>query len=794
MIWKYCVHNSKSYTSIPFKTLKPSLFTMAPPKQQQSLARFFSAAGNASAKKATSPKKRISSPPTESTLPIKKAKIKTELETESKLTLEMTPTSEDDGTEIESKLSSIKQDATSSETEISEIEKSNDKVSDTNEEDKKLISDKVKKDDISTTKNNKEVSNNENASKLPAKIPYSRITEVFDNIEKESSRLKITSIVSQFFKEILQQSTDDKLVKVVYLFINRLGPDYEPDLELGLGETLLIKTISECYGRPSSKIKKDYQEVGDLGLVAQKSRSGQPTMFKPVALDIDNVFENLTKIAKSTGKDSQSKKISIINKMLTACDAKSSEAKFLIRSLEGKLRIGLAEKTVLISLAQAFINYEHEKTGSKKAVSSDKLAHGEELIREAFSRVPNYETVIKSMYKYGISDLLDHCQLQPGIPLKPMLAKPTKSISEVLDRFQGEEFTCEYKYDGERAQIHLLSNGEVKIYSRNSEDMSQRYPDLISIIKDFLKENELIESDESSIKTQSMILDCEAVAWDRETNKILPFQILSTRKRKGVDEKDIKVNICLFVFDLLYLNGESLLTNSLKERREILMKNLKPIDGKFQFATFKNSSNLDELQTFLDQSVKDSCEGLMVKMLNGNESYYEPSKRSRNWLKLKKDYLAGVGDSLDLVVIGAYIGRGKRTGNYGGFLLASYNDDTGEYETTCKIGTGFSDEDLSSIYNKLKPTEISNAKPYFVYDTTNSNAVPDVWFDPTMVFEVLTADLSLSPIYKAGHHEYGKGISLRFPRFIRIRDDKGIEDATNSTQISEFYERQANVN
>lgn len=179
------------------------------------------------------------------------------------------------------------------------------------------------------------------------------MTDVLDKIEAESSRLKITAIVSEFFLEILKQSTVDKLVKIVYLFINRLGPDYEPDLELGLGETILIKAISECYGRPSTKIKKDYQEVGDLGLVAQKSRSGQPTMFKPAPLDVDQVFENLTKIAKSTGKDSQAKKISLINKMLTACNAKSSEAKFLIRSLEGKLRIGLAEKTVLIGLAQA---------------------------------------------------------------------------------------------------------------------------------------------------------------------------------------------------------------------------------------------------------------------------------------------------------------------------------------------------------------------------------------------------------------------------------------------------------
>jgi len=621
------------------------------------------------------------------------------------------------------------------------------------------------------------------------KIPYSKVTAVLDKIEKESGRLKITALVSEFFLEVLEQFPDpQQLVRIVYLFINRLGPDYEPDLELGLGETLLIKAISECYGRAPSKIKKDYQEVGDLGLVAQKSRSGQPTMFKPALLDVDAVFENLTKIAKATGKDSQSRKFGIINKMLTACDQKTSEAKFLIRSLEGKLRIGLAEKTVLVALAQAFLNFENN---TKKRILPDSLTKAEDIIREAFSLIPNYEIIIKNAHEHGIMNLLDHCQLTPGVPLKPMLAKPTKSIGEVLDRFQGEQFTCEYKYDGERAQVHLLPDGTVRIYSRNSEDMSERYPDLVSIVKDFIKESHELST---SGTPKSMILDCEAVAWDREKSKILPFQVLSTRKRKDVNESDIKVHICLFAFDLLYYNGQSLIGRAFEERRTTLHENFQPVEGKFQFATCKDSSDLDELQAFLDQSVKDSCEGLMVKMLHGSESFYEPSKRSRNWLKLKKDYLAGVGDSLDLVVVGAYVGKGKRTGSYGGFLLASYNDDTGEYETTCKIGTGFSDEDLSSLYTRLKPTEISQPKPFYVYDTKNSNAVPDVWLEPTTLFEVLTADLSLSPIYKAGHQEYGKGISLRFPRFLRIREDKGVEDATSSSQVAEFYERQANVN
>ncbi|CUM51211.1 unnamed protein product [Debaryomyces fabryi] len=749
MVLRHCINQLTRTTKLSSKYCFSKPIFLMP--QQQSLARFFSASGNL-------PKAKPSA-------------NKTNISEEGKPSI----------SEIKRKAPSLLSESPEKKIKVEAAEDGDTDPSEVSEEDTKAqeLSDASKL--INLTEKEQEKHSCAGAS---SKIYYSELTELFEKIEQESSRLKITALISQFYYQILEHASSDKLVKIIYLCINRLGPDYEPDLELGLGETLLIKAISECYGRPPSKIKKDYQEVGDLGIVAQKSRSGQPTMFKPTRLDIVTVFENLTKIAKSTGKDSQSKKISTINKMLTACEMKSNEAKFLIRSLEGKLRIGLAEKTVLIGLAQAFVNYENK---TNKKISPEKLAQAEDIIREAFSRIPNYEIIINNAYEHGIFNLLDYCILTPGIPLKPMLAKPTKSISEVLDRFQGEEFTCEYKYDGERAQVHLLPTGEVRIYSRNSEDMSQRYPDLISIIKDFLKTQEISGN-------HSMVLDCEAVAWDRETNKILPFQVLSTRKRKDVDEKDIKVHICLFAFDLLYYNDQPLITTSLAERRKVMFENLRPIEGKFQFATFRNTSNLDELQHFLDQSVKDSCEGLMVKMMNGTDSYYEPSKRSRNWLKLKKDYLAGVGDSLDLVVIGAYIGKGKRTGSYGGFLLASYNQDSGEYETTCKIGTGFSDEDLVSIHAKLKPTEIQKPKPYYVYDTTNSNAVPDVWFEPTTIFEVLTADLSLSPIYKAAHQQYGKGISLRFPRFLRIRDDKGIEDATSSTEVSEFYERQANVN
>ncbi|KAK9368458.1 hypothetical protein V1509DRAFT_622970 [Lipomyces kononenkoae] len=608
-------------------------------------------------------------------------------------------------------------------------------------------------------------------------VPYAALCATFERIEATTKRLEIISYCSAFFQEVLSL-TPDSLLQVVYLFINRLSPDYE-GIEIGLGESILMKAIGECTGRSQAQIKADYQKTGDLGTVAQNSRMNQPTMFKPKPLTVESVFKNLKEIAMITGSQSQSRKVGIITKMLSACQG--NEAKYLVRSLEGKLRIHLAEKTVLSSLAQAVVALEAEKIG--KSPSPTNVVKAEEILRAVYYEMPSYDMIIPAIVKNGIMNLRQTCALTPGVPLKPMLAKPTKSITEVLDRFQDQKFTCEYKYDGERVQIHFLENGNSHVYSRNSEDMSAKYPDIVSAVERFTKPG-----------TKSFVLDCEAVAWDRDAKKILPFQVLSTRKRKDVQEGDIKVRVCIFAFDMLYANGKSLLQTPLSERRKLLRESFNEVEGEFAFAMYKDCINLDEIQEFLDQSVKDSCEGLMIKMLEGEESGYEPSKRSRNWLKLKKDYLTGVGDSLDLVVIGAFYGRGKRTNWYGAFLLACYNQDSQEYETICKIGTGFSEEMLDTLYQKLSETTTIQPRSYYSYTQSNANA-PDVWFEPTMVWEVIAADLSLSPVYRAAISEIGrnKGVSLRFPRFIRIRDDKSPEQATTSEQVREFYQRQASA-
>ncbi|KAL9565475.1 hypothetical protein ACKAV7_010334 [Fusarium commune] len=645
-------------------------------------------------------------------------------------------------------------------------------------------------------------------------VPYAALCTTFSLVEMTTKRLIIMEHCSLFLRQVMRLTPED-LLPTVLLMINKLAPDYA-GIELGIGESLIMKAIGETTGRSLQVIKADQKEIGDLGLVAVKSRSTQRTMFKPKALTIRGVHQGLMNIATVTGNGAQGRKVDGIKKLLAAADANStgkvditkdkggpSEAKFIIRFLEGKLRLGLAERTVLVSLAQAIVAHEADAKG--KVPSTSDLEKGESILKTVYSELPSYDVIIPAMLEHGIMKLRENCKLRPGVPLKPMLAKPTKAITEVLDRFEGQTFTCEYKYDGERAQIHYVAKdapqelneasqgaakeaaaGVASIFSRNSEDLSRKYPDILAKLHTWVKPD-----------TKSFVLDCETVAWDIDEKKVLPFQQLMTRKKKDVKVEDVKVKVCVFAFDLLYLNGEAVVEKALRERRELLETAFNPVEGEFSFATHMNGQELDEIQVFLDESVKASCEGLMVKMLDGTESGYEPSKRSRNWLKIKKDYLSGVGDSLDLVVLGAYYGKGKRTSVYGAFLLACYNPNSETYETVCNIGTGFSEQVLEDLHTQLSEITIDRPKPFYSHSSGGQHQ-PDVWFEPRYVWEVKTADLTLSPRYKAGAKEGvdpsgNKGISLRFPRFIRVRDDKKADAATTSRQVAEMYRKQESV-
>ncbi|CAN8068538.1 unnamed protein product [Agarophyton chilense] len=633
-------------------------------------------------------------------------------------------------------------------------------------------------------------------------VPYATLAHAFTNVEAITGRLHIQAVLCSLFRDIIATCPDD-LVRTIYLCINRLAPAHH-GIELGVGDGILLKSLSLVTGRSLSALKATYKKLGDLGDVAFHSRTTQKTMFPPPPLTVQKVFSELQCIASVSGKNAQQQKQAIILKMLVA--ASKTEAKYLARALSGKLRIHLADKTVIAALAAAVVLH-HENVsdhfllhtdGTKKTRLSEREQHVEQMVKDAtavlnavYSRLPVWDIIIPNMLQFGAIDerLSDACQLLPGVPVSPMLAKPTKAISQVLERFAEVSFTCEYKYDGERAQIHRLTDGSMKIYSRNAENLTPKYPDLVRHLPTALRDK---------YKKSSFIIDAEAVAYDVQRKKILPFQELQSRKRKDVNAEDIKVKVCIFAFDLLYFDGNSLIEQPLNKRRSVLLDAFEQREGRFMFAKGQDSQDPEQIMELLNSSVKEGCEGLMVKALDGANSTYEPANRSQNWLKVKKDYLDGCGDSLDLVPIGGYRGRGKRSGAYGAFLLACYDGDNEEYQSVCKIGTGFSEvqlEEFGKFFNDEQQNRISEKEKSYYRTPSVSSLKPDVWFEPVQVWEVKCADLSISPQHTAGIGRVAgdKGVALRFPRFVRVREDKAPEQATTAEQVVDMYLNQSAV-
>eukprot|EP01028_Stygiella_incarcerata_P002810 TRINITY_DN15303_c0_g1_i1.p1 TRINITY_DN15303_c0_g1~~TRINITY_DN15303_c0_g1_i1.p1 ORF type:complete len:749 (-),score=224.88 TRINITY_DN15303_c0_g1_i1:28-2274(-) len=630
-------------------------------------------------------------------------------------------------------------------------------------------------------------------------IEYIVLSRAFDLIEKESGRLKIMEIMTMCFLHILQHSEDD-LLPSVYLANNSIAPPHE-GLELGVGSNLLMKAMCEAYGRTMEKMKGELEAVGDLGSIASRSRGTQRTLFKPQSLTIQHVFNQFRVIARDSGKDSMQAKKERIKSLLVA--ARESEAQYVIRSLEGKLRIGMAEQSVLVSIAHAVVlnDYfrkkgmlfsidEEDRESFVKACASceEELASAAETIKIVYNRTPSFDVLIPALLEDpDFETLKERVPLQPGIPMASMLARPS-NMEEVLDKFVDIDFTCEYKYDGERAQVHRMKSGDIHIFSRNAEDHTDKYPDLVRLMSEVTLPN-----------VESFVIDCEVVAYDVEKKTILPFQKLSTRGRKNITEDNIKVQVCLFPFDMLFFNGASMLDAEYFERRKLLHTSFETVESRFAFAkyvdvdkSFTREEKEEAMRVFLTESLDNHCEGLMVKAVRERPSIYEPGKRSAYWMKVKKDYELGLTDSLDLVPIGAYYGRGKRTGVYGAFLLASYNEEDEEYQSICKIGTGFSEENLAEFKEAFSSHIISEPKRYYRFA---SELECDVWFDHVFVWEVRAADLSISPKHMAaqGLVDPEKGIALRFPRFIRIRTDKEPTTSTNTRQVVDMYRNQASI-
>lgn len=608
----------------------------------------------------------------------------------------------------------------------------------------------------------------------------------------QGSRKKATVILTNLFRCMLYHRPED-LAPTIYFVSNKIAPDYIQS-ELGIGDSTVISAMCETFGRSTAQIKSALAsgEAKDLGEVALQSRAAQKMLGQPQKLTIEKVFSEMKAIANASGKDCTKLKKDKMKKMFVS--SRGEEAKYIVRYCQSKLRIGICTPTVLEAIAYAFVLTKRSTEGSVRVgdirkgpaapslgALDQELTLMQEAVRQAFCEVPNFDLVVGALLRGCDSrQLAKECHISLGIPVKPMLAKPSKGIPEVIERLSGKRFTGEWKYDGERAQIHVIDRDTIQVYSRNSENMTDKYPDVIKVIKEALTDN-----------VQNAIIDSEVVAYDVVNDKILPFQVLSTRGRKNIAIDEIKVQVCIMPFDCMLYNGKPYVSETLETRRAVLKTMLNEKQGRVMYAVGRDFDELkeEEIQTFLEESIAGSCEGLMLKTLVDNATYM-PSKRSLNWLKLKKDYIDGMGDSLDVVPIGAFYGKGKRSGAYGAFLLAIYNPEEEEFQTVCKAGTGFSDEDLKDHYEFFKTRTL--VKPESNYKVSDK-MTPDLWLEACQVWEIKAADLSISPVHTSafGVKADGKGIGLRFPRFLRIREDKQPEDATTADQIVDMFESQA---
>jgi len=513
-------------------------------------------------------------------------------------------------------------------------------------------------------------------------------------------------------------------------------------------------------GFPANVVEKEFKRLGDLGRAAevlkQKKRQAALLAFfgtqqaKP--LTVSKVYNTLDKIAKTSGPGSIDLKVKLLGGLLQ--DATAKEAKYIVRIVEGRLRLGVAEATMMDALAIVY--------GKTKAART--------LIERAYNLCSDLGYVAKVLAERGI-EALREMKVTVGRPIRPMLAERLSTPREILMK-AGGKVLAEYKYDGERAQIHKKED-QVWIFSRRLENITHQYPDVQEHARKY-------------IKAKEAIVEGEIVCIDPDTGELRPFQELMRRKRKHdihTAMKDYPVSV--FLFDILYVDGEDLTEKPILERRKRLKEIIEETE-RFRLAEAIITDDPDELEKFFLKAIESGCEGIVAKAIHQN-AIYQAGARGWLWIKYKRDYKSEMIDTVDLVAVGAFYGRGRRAGTYGALLMAAYDPEADMFRTVCKVGSGFTDEDLAKMADMFKPYVISHKHP-----RVDSKMEPDVWFIPQIVAEIIGAEITLSPIHTCcwGKIKPGAGLAIRFPRFIRWRPDKGPEDATTVHEIMEMYHKQ----
>lgn len=588
---------------------------------------------------------------------------------------------------------------------------------------------------------------------------FEALVKALDNAERTSSRTQLTSILVDLFRK----SEPDIIDKVIYLLQGRLWPDWAGLPELGVGIKLLIKAMSKTFNVREGDIEALYVKLGDSGKVAEHLKSAKPaqttgglTKFiqkaEPVKLTVVEVYDTLAKVALATGEGSRDIKINFIASLFSK--ATPLEARYVARLVEGKLRLGIGDATIMDALS---ITY----TGS---------ALNRQIVEYAYNVRADLGNVAKTLATRGLEGLKGIAPT-PGIPIRPMLAERLSDPQEILDKTGGLAFV-EYKYDGERAQIHKTGD-RVLIFSRRLENITHQYPDVVEVARE-------------SLRASEAIVEGEIVCVDPDTGAMRPFQELMHRKRKhDIHEAVRDYPITVYLFDALYVDGTNLLNEPIRIRREFLSKVVAE-NEKFKLSESVVVSSPPELEEFFLRAIEEGAEGVMVKALH-SQSIYQAGARGWLWIKYKRDYKSEMIDTVDLVVVGAFKGRGRRAGKIGALLVAAYDRDSDTFQTVCKVGSGFTDADLEKLGELLEPYIIDHRHPRVLSDME-----PDIWVTPALVAEILGAELTLSPQHTCcrGAVRKGAGISIRFPRFIRWREDKGPEDATTTKELVEMYFKQ----
>lgn len=571
----------------------------------------------------------------------------------------------------------------------------------------------------------------------------------FEKLEETSSRLTLIEILSELFGKVEKE----EIGMVTYLLQGRVAPFFSPT-EIGMADKNVAAALGLAYDEEKEHVLKLNSKLGDMGLVAQELSEKQKV--KSEKLTVKDVFETLTEISHTSGAGSVEKKQTMLSELLQKTDAIS--AKHLVRIPLGKTRLGIGDPTVLDALATTKLG---DKTKRK-------------LLEKAYNETSDLGLIATTLWEKGLTGV-QKLGVTVGRPIRSELCERLPNPTKVFEKMapEGDGIHATPKYDGFRVQIH--KNGDkVHMYSRNLEDMTHMFP-------------EIIEGTIKQIKAKTVILDSEALAYQPESEEFLPFQETTKRRRKhNIEEVAKQLPLKAFVFDILYVDGKSLLDTPLVERMKLLKETLHG-DETLIPAPGKILKKPEELQLMLDDSISKGLEGVVVKRI---DSPYEAGGRNFNWVKLKRHSNGELNDTIDCVILGYILGRGKRTEfGAGALLVGLYDDKKDEFVTVSKIGTGLSDDEWREIHKRADKIKVDH-KPARV----TSLMEPSVWIRPEIVIEVLADEITKSPLHTAGMSDEvtpKQGYALRFPRLIKFRDsDKKAEDATTVKELVKMYNQQ----